>query len=171
MENEITPTRKKWYKWRFIGLAIVAFAIFIKFFVMKDEEDETLAPIVLVDLSKVAFKSEKEVEAVLGKGKLESYYKDDKANCEKCPKMSYKEGKIEIIFINEIADIITIKDLSDFDFKDRVILGLLDLKNNIKPVLDTDELKRWDNYEKYSQIAAFSKNDKIEYILVKSKTL
>jgi len=162
--------KSKWANWKLIALVIIVLAVFIKLFLVGDG-DENAPVVVEMDLSKVAMRNEKEVEAVLGKGKLESYYKDDKANCEKCPKMSYKEGKIEIIFINEIADIITIKDLSDFDFKDRVILGLLDLKNNIKPVLDTDELKRWDNYEKYSQIAAFSKNNKIEYILVKSKTL
>lgn len=162
--------KSKWANWKLIALVIIVLAVFVKLFLVGDG-DENAPVVVEMDLSKVAMRNEKEVEAVLGKGKLESYYKDDKANCEKCPKMSYKEGKIEIIFINEIADIITIKDLSDFDFKDRVILGLLDLKNNIKPVLDTDELKRWDNYEKYSQIAAFSKKGKIEYILVKSKTL
>lgn len=170
MENEITPTKKKWYKWRFIGLAIVALAIFIKFFVMKDEEDETLAPIVLVDLSKVAFKSEKEVEAVLGKGKLESYWRDAKAGCDKCPKMIYREGKIEIIYINEIADRITITDLSEFSFKHHVILGMLNLKRDIAPTFENDDVMRWDNYEKYTEIAAFAKKDKVDYLLIKSKS-
>ena len=169
MENEITPTRKKWYKWRFIGLAIVAFAIFIKFFVMKDEEDETLAPIVLVDLSKVAFKSEKEVEAILGKGKLDSYWRDADAGCDKCPKVVYRDGKIEIIYIKEIADRITINNLSEYSFKNHIILGLLGLKSDTNPTFENDEVKRWDNYEKYTQIAAFAKKDKLEYILIKSK--
>jgi len=170
MENEITPTRKKWYKWRFIGLAIVALAIFIKFFVMKDEEDETLAPIVLIDLSKVAFRSEKEVEAVLGKGKLDSYWRDAKAGCDKCPKMIYREGKIEIIFINEIADRITITNLSEFSFKNNVVLDMLNLKRDIEPTFENDDVMRWDNYEKYTEIAAFAKKDKIDYLLIKSKS-
>ena len=165
------PTFKsKWANWKLIALVVILIAVFIKFFVIGDG-DENAPVTVEIDLSKVAMRSEQEVEAVLGKGKLDSYYKDDKAGCEKCPKMIYKEGKFEIIFINEIADRIMINNLSDFDFEDRVILGLLDLKNNIKPVLDSDEVKRWDNYEKYSQIAAFAKNGKIEYILIKSKTL
>jgi len=165
------PTFKsKWANWKLIALVVILIAVFIKFFVMGDGDEN--APITVeIDLGKVAMRSEQEVEAVLGKGKLDSYYKDDKAGCEKCPKMIYKEGKFEIIFINEIADRIMINNLSDFDFEDRVILGLLDLKNNIKPVLDLDEVKRWDNYEKYSQIAAFAKDGKIEYILIKSKTL
>lgn len=168
MEN--TTFKSKWANWKLIALVIILIAIFIKFFVIGDG-DENAPVTVEIDLGKVAMRNEEEVEAVLGKGKLDSYYKDEKAGCEKCPKMVYKEGKIEIIFINEIADQIMINDLSDFDFEDRVILGLLNLKNNTKPVLDNDEVKRWDNYEKYSQIAAFANNDKIEYILIKSKTL
>lgn len=167
---EKTTFKSKWANWKLIALVIILIAVFIKFFVMGDG-DENAPVTVEIDLGKVAMRSEQEVEAVLGKGKLDSYYKDDKANCEKCPKMIYKEGKIEIIFINEIADRIMINNLSDSDFEDRVILGLLDLKNNIKPVLDNDEVKRWDNYEKYSQIAAFAKDGKIEYILIKAKTL
>jgi hypothetical protein len=170
METETTPFKRKWAKWKFIALALIALAIFIKFFVLKKEEEEMLAPIVEVDLSKVAFKSEKEVEAVLGKGKLDSYWRDADAGCDKCPKVIYKEGKIEIIYINEIADRITISNLSEFPFKNHVILGLLDLKNDIDPTFENHEVKRWDNYEKYTQIAAFSKKDKIEYILIKSKS-
>ena len=162
--------KSKWANWKLIALVIILVAVFIKFFVIGDG-DENAPVTVEIDLPKVAMRSQEEVEAVLGKGKLDSYYKDDKAGCEKCPKMIYKEGKIDIIYISEIADRITINDLSDFDFEDRVILGILGLKENIKPALDNDEVKRWDNYEKYSQIAAFAKNGKIEYILIKSKSL
>jgi len=170
MEHKTTPTRSKWYKWRFIGLAIIALAIFIKFFVMKDAEDESLAPVVLIDLEKVAFKSEKEVEAVLGKGELESYWHDAKAGCDKCPKVNYRDGKVEIIYINEIADRITINGLSEFSFKSNVVLGLLNLKRDIDPTFENDDVMRWDNYEKYTEIAAFSKKDKIDYLLIQSKS-
>lgn len=170
MENKTTPFKRQWGKWRFIALAIIALAIFVKFFVLKDEEEETLAPIVEVDISKVAFKSEKEVEAVLGKGTLDSYWRDADAGCDKCPKVIYRDGKIEIIYINEIADRITINNLSAYAFKNHVILGLLDLKRDLDPSFENDEVKRWDNYEKYTQIAAFAKKDKIEYILIKSKS-
>lgn len=170
MENAVTPTKKKWYKWRFIGLAIIALALFVKLFLLKDPEDTALAPVVALDLSKVAFKSEQEVEAVLGKGSLVSYWQDADTGCDKCPKITYREGKVEIIYINEIADRITINNLSEFPFKNHVILGLLDLKRDIEPAFESDELKRWDNYEKYTQIAAFAKKDKLEYIMIKSKS-
>ena len=166
---ETTTVKRKWANWKFIAFIVVLIAIFIKFFVLGDG-DENAPVTVELDLPKIAFRNMQEVEAVLGKGKLDSYYKDEVAGCEKCPKMIYREGKVEIIFINEIADQIQLNMLSDYDFEDRVILGLLNLKENIKPNVDEDQLKRWDNYEKYSQISAFASGNDIEYILIKAKT-
>ena len=168
MDN-VSP-KSKWANWKLVALIIILLAVFLKFFVIK-ERDENATVVVEMDIEKVSMRNEQEVEAVLGKGKLDSYYSDEKAGCEKCPKMVYKEGKIEIIFINEIADRITINNLSDFEFEDRVILGLLGLKDNIKPAIDNRDLKQWDNYQKYSQISAFAKDGKVDYLLVKSKTL
>ncbi|MEO6286158.1 MAG: hypothetical protein ABIN80_24370 [Dyadobacter sp.] len=166
---EQVTVKRKWANWKFIAFVLILIAIFIKFFVL-NERDENATVVVELDLAQVAFRNQKEVEAVLGKGKLDSYYKDAKAGCDKCPKMIYRDGKIEIIFINEIADRITLKNLKDFEFDNRVILGLLNLKENINPNIDEDGLKRWDNYEKYSQIAAFSSGNNMDYILIKSKT-
>ena len=166
---EHTTVKRKWANWKFIAFVVILIAIFIKFFVLK-EHDENAPVIVEMNLAQVAFRSQAEVEAVLGKGKLDSYYKDEEAGCDKCPKMIYREGKIEIIYISEIADRIVLKGLSDYDFEDRVILGLLDLKENIAPKVDEDGLKRWDNYEKYTQISAFSSGNNLDYILIKAKT-
>jgi len=166
---ERTTVKRKWANWKFIAFIVILIAIFIKFFVIGDH-DENAPVTVELDLPKVALRNMQEVEAVLGKGKLESYYRDEVAGCEKCPRMSYREGKVEIIFINEIADRIQLNSLSDIDFENRVILGILNLKDNIAPKIDEDQLKRWDNYEKYTQIAAFAKGNKVEYILIKAKT-
>jgi hypothetical protein len=129
---EQVTVKRKWANWKFIAFILILIAIFIKFFVLK-ERDENATVVVELDLAQVAFRNQKEVEAVLGKGKLDSYYKDEKAGCDKCPKLIYRDGKVEIIFINEIADRITLKNLSDFEFDNRVILGLLNLKENIDP--------------------------------------
>lgn len=166
---ESTVTKRKWYNWRLMIFLIVALGVFIKFFVLKEKEENNAPLIVEMDLNNVAFRSEKEVEAVLGKGKLDSYYRDETAGCEKCPKMIYKEGKIEVIFINEIADRIVLKDLSEFAFDDRTILGLLNFRKVVSPTFEDETVKRWDNFEKYTQIAAFSKGNKIDYILIKAK--
>ncbi|WP_229208908.1 hypothetical protein [Dyadobacter luticola] len=166
---EHATVKRKWANWKFFGFIIILIAVFVKFFVL-DDHDENATVTVEMDLPQVAFRNVQEVEAILGKGKLDSYYKDEAAGCDKCPKMTYREDKIEIIFINDIADRITLKGLSDYDFDDRVILGLLNLKENIAPKVDEDGLKRWDNYEKYTQIAAFSSGSHLDYILIKAKT-
>jgi hypothetical protein len=166
---EHSTVKRKWANWKFIVFVIILIAVFIKFFVIKDH-DENAPVVVALDLGQVAFRNEEEVEAILGPGKLDSYFADAKAGCEKCPKRIYREGKIEIIFINEIADRIVLRDLSEYDFENRVILGLLNLKENIDPKVDDDGIKRWDNYEKYTQIAAFSAKGNLDYILIKAKT-
>jgi hypothetical protein len=167
---ESTTFRSKWYNWKMLVIAVILLAVFIKYYVL-EEHDENAPVVVEMELEKVAFGSEQEVEAILGNGTLVSYFRDNRVNCEKCPKISYREGKIEIIFINGIADRIMINKLTDYQFEDRVILGLLDLKENIRPNIDNKELKQWENYQKYSQISAFNRDGKIEYILIKSKTM
>lgn len=167
MEN--TSVRRKWANWKFISFVVILIAIFVKFYVL-DDHDENAPVTVELDLPQIALRNQQEVEAILGQGKIESYYKDEQAGCEKCPKISYRDGKIQIIYINEIADNIQLNHLGDFDFEDRVILGLLNLKENIPPKVDEDGVKRWVNYEKYSQIAAFSAKGQVDYILIKCKT-
>jgi hypothetical protein len=166
---EHTSVKRKWANWKFISFVVILIAVFVKFYVL-DEHDENAAVTVELDLPQVALRNQQEVAAILDKGKLESYYKDEKANCEKCPRVTYRDGKVEIIYINDIADQIRLNNLSDFAFENRTILGLLNLSENIAPNIDEDGVKRWDNYQKYSQIAAFSKNGRIDYILIKSKT-
>ncbi|MCF0073557.1 hypothetical protein LZD49_23965 [Dyadobacter sp. CY261] len=166
---EHTSVKRKWANWKFISFVVILIAIFVKFYVL-DEHDENAVVTVELDLPQVALRNQQEVAAILGDGKLESFYNDEKAGCEKCPKVSYREGKVEIIYINDIADQIRLNNLSDFEFENRVILGLLNLSENIPPKVDEDGLKRWDNYQKYTQIAAFSKKGHVDYILIKSKT-
>ncbi|SEI67462.1 hypothetical protein SAMN05216327_103190 [Dyadobacter sp. SG02] len=166
---EQTSVRRKWANWKFISFIVILIAIFVKFYVL-DEHDENATVVVELDLPQVALRSQQEVAAVLGKGQLLNYYKDEKAGCEHCPRASFRDGKVEIIFINEIADQIRLNNLSEHAFEDRTILGLLNLTENIPPNIDKDGVKTWDNYQKYSQITAFSKGDHLDYILVKSKT-
>ncbi|WP_157504377.1 hypothetical protein [Dyadobacter beijingensis] len=166
---EQTSVKRKWANWKFISFIVILVAVFVKFYVL-DPHDENAPVTVALDLPQVALRNQKEVAAILGKGTLESYYEDKQAGCEHCPKASYRDGKVEIIYINEIADQIRLNGLKDYDFENRIILGLLNLTENISPNVDEDGLKQWDNYQKYTQIAAFSKDGHLDYILIKAKT-
>ncbi|WP_138482872.1 hypothetical protein [Dyadobacter bucti] len=163
-----TSFKSKWANWKFVAFIIILIAIFIKFYVIK-ERDENAPVTVEIDLNEVAFRSQKEVAAILGTGKLVNYYKDAKAGCEKCPEVTYRDGKVKIIFIENIADRITLNKLSGYAFENRVILGILNLKENIEPTFEDARMKQWENYGKYTQISAFSSKGQIDYILVKSK--
>ena len=166
---EQTSVRRKWANWKFISFVVILIAIFVKFYVL-DSHDENAPVTVALDLPQVAFRSQQEVAAVLGEGTLESYYSDEQAGCEKCPRVTYREGKVEIIYINDIADQIRLNKLSDYEFEDRIILGLLNLTENIAPKVDGKGVKTWENYQKYTQISAFSKSGDVDYILIKAKT-
>lgn len=165
---EQTPVRRKWANWKFISFIVILIAIFVKFFVL-DKHDENATVVVELDLPQVAMRSQQEVAAILGKGQLQNFYTDAKAGCEKCPSVSYRDGKVEIIYISDIADQIRLNNLSDYAFENRTILGLLNLSENIEPNIDEDGVKTWDNYQKYTQISAFSKSGHLDYILIKSK--
>lgn len=165
---EQTSVKRSWANWKFISFIVILIAIFVKFYVL-DEHDENATVIVALDLPQVAMRNQQEVAAVLGKGQLLNFYSDEKAGCEKCPRVAYRDGKIEIIYISDIADQIKLNDLSDYPFENRSILGLLNLNENIAPKIDEDGVKTWDNYQKYTQITAFSKKGHLDYILVKSK--
>lgn len=165
---EQTSVKRKWANWKFISFIVILIAIFVKFYVL-EEHDENATVIVALDLPQVAMRNQQEVAAILGKGQLLNFYSDAKAGCEKCPRIAYRDGKIEIIYISDIADQIRLNNLSDYPFENRSILGLLNLTENIAPNIDRDGVKTWDNYQKYSQITAFSKSGHLDYILIKSK--
>ncbi len=166
---EQTSVKRKWANWKFISLIVIVIAIFVKFYVL-DEHDENATVVVALDLPQVAMRNQQEVAAILGKGQLLNFYADPKSGCEKCPQVAYRDGKVEIIYISDIADQIRLNHLSDYPFENRSILGLLNLTENIAPNIDRDGIKTWDNYQKYTQITAFSKSGNLDYILVKSKS-
>ncbi len=82
---------------KFIAFLVILIAIFVKFYVL-DDHDENAPVTVELDLLQVAVGNQQEVEAILGKGKLESYYRDEQAGCKKCPKVAYRDGKIQIVY-------------------------------------------------------------------------
>lgn len=122
----------------------------------------------VVNLDSLSGRSQEVVSQLLGPGEKQGTWKDKKAGCVKCPKMSYKSGKIEVIYINQVADRVTVNDLSDYKFTDKEILGAVGLKESA-PSFENDFVKRWYGLGGYREIAAFSNEGKVNYILVLSK--
>ncbi|MCF0065090.1 hypothetical protein MUK70_06505 [Dyadobacter chenwenxiniae] len=120
-------------------------------------------------LSELSGKKEKEVSKIYGAGTKMGIWKDARAGCVDCPKMSYKSDSVEVIFINGKSDRITLNHLQNYDFNDEVILGLLDLPV-ATPTFDSKSgTKRWEQYHGYRSISAFGSEGKINYILILSQ--
>lgn len=119
----------------------------------------------LIQLRDVSGKTAGEVEKILGKGRFEGKWKDDRAGCVACPGYSYQNGKYKIIFINDIADRITIKDLDNYEYKDEVVMGLLGLPD-AEPSAQNERVKRWNSIEGYREIMAYNNNGKLDYVVI-----
>lgn len=121
------------------------------------------------DLKAVSGKSERDIELLLGEAKDVGKWKDRRSGCEACPKRSYQDGKYEIIFIDNMADRITINEADTLEFRAESVLGSLGLPER-KPDFETPSVMKWNGYEGIRTISAFS-NGKggVDYILVLSK--
>jgi hypothetical protein len=119
-------------------------------------------------LSELSGKKEKEVSKIYGEGTKMGIWKDARAGCVDCPKMSYKSDSVEVIFINGKSDRITLNHLQKYDFSDEVILGLLDLPVESPTFDNKSDIKRWEQYHGYRSISAFGEKGKINYILILS---
>lgn len=126
---------------------------------------------VKIELQKIAGHSQKEVEAILGKGTFESSVKDSRANCKNddCPKIKY--GDVEIVYINQKADWINIDNLSEYDYSPNA-LQLLGLdETNYSPKFQNGTVTRYKGIENINELSIFENGKgKIDYIYVKVLT-
>ncbi len=115
----------------------------------------------VVDVTKIAGKSKVQVEKILGVPTQTSKTKYG----EKC---SYKKGDTEIVFINGLADWITVEDIDDVPFNKKAItsVGL----EESHPVKTTDWELRWENLQGFRSISLFKGKSMSDYIYIKVKT-
>lgn len=121
-----------------------------------------------IQLRELSGKTVENVETILGKGKLESKWKDERAGCKECPKYVYKNGSIEVIYIKGVADRITLNGLNEYDYPQGALqaLGI----ESVNADFSNDIVTRWKNIPGFIEISAFNGlNNKIDYVLVKTK--
>lgn len=110
---------------------------------------------IILDLTKIANKSEKEVEKILGKvEKIEKVkgYPCENSNCQRA---FYNSAKIEIIFKEGKANRITINGISDFTSDDNALenFGLVNEKPTFK---NPTNVIRWENIQNFAEISFFT---------------
>ncbi len=125
-----------------------------------NKEKTTEKVSLILDLTQIVNKTEKEVEKTLDKAEKSEIIKGypcEKANCKKA---FYKSEKIEVIFKEGKANRITINETSDLTEKENALelLGLKKQKPNFK---NAGIVIRWKNVGGIAEISCFT-----DYILI-----
>jgi len=117
---------------------------------------------IIVDVTKIAGKTQKQVAGYLGK----------ETSCSKSKygrKCLYKKGKTEIVFINGKADWITVDAIDNILFS-TTALGSLGLKK-AAPSFKNSFTLRWESIQGLSSVSIFkgTSTSDYAYIIVKTK--
>lgn len=127
----------------------------------KPKESKTIEKVsVILDLTQIANKTEKEVEKTLDKAEKSEIIKGYPCENANCKKAFYKSEKIEIIFKEGKANRITINETTDLTDKENA-LELLGLKNKKPTFKNTGNVIRWENVDGIAEISCFT-----NYILI-----
>ena len=120
------------------------------------------APIAaILDVPKIAGKSEEEVAAVLGKPTSCETVKQGK-------KCFFTPGETEVVFISSKADWITIEALDSAPYSDEV-LPLLGLEKTAA-VLSNENTMRWETIPGLLEVSVFPAQNGVDYAYIKTAT-
>ncbi|MEH6536640.1 MAG: hypothetical protein V7719_09620 [Psychroserpens sp.] len=125
-----------------------------------NKEKTTEKVSVILDLTQIVNKTEKEVEKTLDKAEKAEMIKGYPCESANCKKAFYKSEKIEIIFKEGKANRITINETSDLTEKENA-LELLGLKNQKPTFKNAGNVIRWENVDGIAEISCFT-----DYILI-----
>lgn len=109
----------------------------------------------ILDLTKIANKTEKEVEAIIGKAEKTEKVKGYPCENTNCQKALYNSEKIEIIFKEGKANRITINGISDFT-SDENALENFGLQNEKPTFINPTNVIRWENTQNFAEISFFT---------------
>lgn len=115
----------------------------------------------IVDVKKIAGKSENDVFAYLGKPISCGSSKYGK-------KCQYKKGETEIVFINGNADWITIEGIDHIPFSNSA-LSAIGLKE-ARPSFSNNLTLRWNSIQGLMEVSIFKGASKADYAYIKVKT-
>lgn len=116
---------------------------------------------VIVDLPAIAGKSAIEVARMLGQPSGQEKTKHG-------PKMLYRAGKVEVVFINGKADWITVSELGAHAFGAETLAQL-----GLKPVPPTFQSSfelRWEPCGPFQSVSLFAANGQADYAYIKTSS-
>jgi len=120
-----------------------------------------------IKISDIAGKNPDQVAKIFGAPTASETVKPSRTPCP-CPKNSYKDGTIEIVFIEGKADWITINSLDDAPYSAET-LTLLGIEQ--KPASFSNEnVMRWENIPGLLEVYIFPAQGSVNYAYVKTAT-
>ena len=122
---------------------------------------------ILINIPAIAGKTQNEVSSVLGSPSLSQTVNPSRTNCP-CPKNLYQAGKYEIVFMNGVADWITINSISNMKYE-KESLEQLGLPVS-SPTFSSSDSLRLENVAGLKQVEFFPSGDGISYIYLKANT-
>lgn len=115
---------------------------------------------VILDLTKIVYKTEKEIESIIGKAQNSEIVKGYPCEDIECQRVFYDSGKIEIIYKEGKANRITINQTIDLT-SDENALERFGLKNEKPSFKSPNNVIRWVNVQNIAEISCFT-----DYVLI-----
>ncbi|GAB3180553.1 putative periplasmic lipoprotein [Telluribacter humicola] len=134
----------------------------------REAQEPTITPIITI--KEIANQTQEDLEHILGlTSSFQPLNREELTVCKNCQKYIYKNGLVRIVYINDMADWITVNPPDSTPVRDALpLLGL----PATPPVITTDSLSRWTSVQGLREINVYTKPDgTIDYILVKAFTL
>ncbi|MEP6645475.1 MAG: hypothetical protein ABJC12_00180 [Saprospiraceae bacterium] len=124
---------------------------------------------VFIHINQIAKKSKEIVDAYLGDPVGHQSISPSNAPCP-CESYIYKAGNIEVVFMKDIADWITVNHMDDIPFTKDKIIQALGIKY-VEPTIINDRVIKWNDFDGFDQLSVFS-NEKggVSYAFLKATT-
>jgi hypothetical protein len=157
----------------FLFLLFLFVVVVIRLNVTEEKETEEKTEIQkIINIKDIAGKQLSDVAKVLGTAEKTEKVQPSRTPCKQipCDKVFFQNGKFEVVFINNLADWITINNTSDNELDENAI-ELLGLTKTAPTFQNIMHVIRWENIEGFKEISFFNDGSgKIKYIYIKVNT-
>lgn len=135
-----------------------------------DQVDSGKDQAAFIEINRIAKKTKNDVENYLGKPTRREKTNPSNTPCP-CDKYFYKNGSVEVVFINNKADWITINNLNTRDYNSNTILEAIGLPSGLTPTVNTEDVIQWYGMNGLLKISAFPDGNRgIDYAYIKAIT-
>ncbi|HEV7349264.1 hypothetical protein [Telluribacter sp.] len=134
-----------------------------------EERGQTPVITPIIDIKEIANQTQEDLEHIIGlTSSFQPLNSEELAVCKNCQKYIYKNGLVRIVYINDMADWITVNPPDSTPVQHALpLLGL----PATPPDTKSDSLSRWKGLHGLREINVFTRPDRtIDYMLVKVLT-